>query len=78
MEKQTFLFAICETKNQKIVEETLRKNRIQIKSNRTIGGMNVFYLQDTESNITRLGCSLVSLKNTFPMEILLFDEGGVI
>ena len=76
--KKNFLFVVCENKAEKLVEETLAKNKIKTKSSRTVGDMNVFYLQDTESNITRLGCSLVSLKNTFPMEILLFDEGGVI
>jgi len=76
--KKNFLFVVCEAKAEKLVQETLAKNKVQIKSERTIGDIDVFYLQDTESKITRLGCSLVSLKNTFPMEILLFDEGGVI
>jgi len=78
MEKQTFLFAICETKNQKLVEETLAKNKVQIKSSRSLGDVNVFYVKGNENAITSLGIQFIALKNSLPMEILLFDEGGVI
>jgi hypothetical protein len=76
--KKNFLFVVCEAKAEKLVEETLAKNKVQIKSERTIGDINVFYVKGNENAITSLGIQLIALKNSLPMEILLFDEGGVI
>jgi hypothetical protein len=76
--KKNFLFVVCEAKTEKMVQETLTKNKVQTKSNRTIGDINVFYVKGNENAITSLGIQLIALKNSLPMEILLFDEEGVI
>jgi hypothetical protein len=76
--KKNFLFVVCENKAEKMVQETLAKNKIQIKSSRSLGNAHVFYVKGNENAITSLGIRLIALKNSLPMEILLFDEGGVI
>jgi hypothetical protein len=76
--KKNFLFVVCENKAEKIVQETLTKNKIKTQSSRSLGDMNVFYVKGNENAITSLGIQLIALKNSLPMEILLFDEEGAI
>jgi len=76
--KKNFLFVVCEAKAEKLVEETLAKNKIKTQSSRSLGNAHVFYVKGNENAITNLGIQLIALKNSLPMEILLFDEGGVI
>jgi len=76
--KKNFLFVVCEAKAEKMVQETLTKNKVQTKSNRAIGDISLFYVQDTESKISRLGCSLISLSNSLPAKIEIFDQNGII
>jgi len=76
--KKNFLFVVCENKAEKIVQETLTKNKIKTQSSRSLGDVNVFYVKGNENAITSLGIQLIALKNSLPMEILLFDEEGVI
>jgi len=78
MEKQTFLFVVCEDKAEKIVQETLAKNKIKTQSSRTVGDMNVFYVKGNENAITRLGMKLVGLKSSLPMQLEIFDSDGAI
>jgi len=76
--KKNFLFVVCEAKAEKLVQETLAKNKIQIKCNRSLGDMNVFYVKGNENAITSLGIQLVALKNSLPMKLEIFDQDGVI
>jgi len=76
--KKNFLFVVCENKAEKMVQETLTKNKIKTQSSRSLGNVHVFYLMDAESKITETGCSLIGLKNSLPIKIEIFDQNGVI
>ena len=76
--KKNFLFVVCENKAEKIVQETLTKNKIKTQSSRSLGDMNVFYVKGNENAITSLGIQLVALKNSLPIKLEIFDQDGVI
>jgi len=78
MEKQTFLFVFCDVQAQTLVRQLLTETCFKNCSERTIGPTSVFLVKGNENAITRLGCSLISLSNSLPAKIEIFDQNGAI
>jgi hypothetical protein len=78
MKKQTFLIVVCEENDLKTVQKTLAEEGLNVSSGRKVGDVHIFRLTGNEGQITRVGCSLISLKNSFPIELALLDRDGFV
>ena len=75
--KTDFLVVICERKNLTEIAETIAKN-FKVWSDRQWGDLHIMVLQGDSQKIKRVGCSLIGLRNGFPLKIELIDKSGFV
>jgi hypothetical protein len=74
----TFLTVVCQKEDVKIVTETLAQENFNNFTIEKKGDSYIFDLHGPEEEITRVSCSLTSLRNSFPVQIELKDEDGFV
>ena len=74
----TFLKIICPKEDVEIVTETLAKENFNNFTIEKKDNKYIFRLRGPEEEITRVSCSLTSLRNSLPVNLEIRDDKGVI
>jgi hypothetical protein len=74
----TFLTVVCPKEDVEIVTETLAQENFNNFTIEKKGDSYVFHLHGPEEEITRVSCSLISLRSSLPVQIELKDKDGFV
>jgi hypothetical protein len=74
----TFLTVVCPKEDVEIVTETLAKENFNNFTIEKKDNKYIFHLKGQQEKLTRVCCSLTSLRNSLPVDIQIRDDKGVI
>jgi hypothetical protein len=74
----TFLTVVCPKEDAELVTEVLEKENFSDFTVEKKGNKYIFHLEAQEKKLTRVCCSLTSLRNSLPVDIQIRDDKGII
>jgi hypothetical protein len=74
----TFLTVVCPKEDVEIVTETLAQENFNNFTIEKKDDSYVFRLHGPQEEITRVSCSLISLRSSLPVQIELKDKDGFV
>jgi len=72
------LRVVCVSEDAELVTEVLDKENFSDFTVEEKGGKYIFHLHGPQQKITRVFCSLTSLRNSLPVDIQIRDTNGII
>jgi hypothetical protein len=72
------LRVVCVSEDAELVTEVLDKENFSDFTVEKKGGKYVFHLEGEEEKLTRVFCSLTSLRNSLPVDLQIRDTNGII
>jgi hypothetical protein len=73
-----FLRVVCPIEDAELVTEVLDKENFNDFTVEKKGSKYIFHLRGLEEEITRVSCSLISLRSSLPVDLEMHDDKGVI
>jgi hypothetical protein len=74
----TFLKITCPKEDAELVTEVLDKENFSDFTVEKKGSKYIFHLRGPQQEITRVSCSLTSLRNSLPVDLQIRDDKGII
>jgi hypothetical protein len=72
------LRVVCASEDAELVTEILDKENFSDFTVEKKGSKYIFHLRGPEEEITRVSCSLTSLRNSLPLDLEMRDDKGII